>query len=300
MTGKSNLEDQFGPEPQEPQAPPQQPPPPPLSAPPRSIDSSAPDSPPAKAKLETSTRVLLDSHAGHTCALSRSANLVRTSNRSAQLSHRYSYMGISMQDSKLGELARMISAWPGLVAGPAAELVEDSLVLLEHLGTAERVVDVGSGGGLPGLPLKLARPEISMTLVEADHSKAAFLVQACATLGLRDVAVVARRAEEVGHDPLYREVFDVAVARALAPMPVLVELCLPLVRVGGRLLAQKTQTEDVEAARHAIEVLGGSLVVAAPAPSGARRRGTVVIVEKVRPTPPAYPRRPGVPSRKPL
>jgi len=194
----------------------------------------------------------------------------------------------------------MISAWPGLVAGPAKDLVEDSLVLLEHLGAAVRVVDVGSGGGLPGLALKLSRPDLSVTLVEADHSKAAFLVQACVALGLRDVDVVARRAEDVGHDPLYREVFDVAVARALAPMPVLVELCLPLVRVGGRLLAQKTEKEDVEAARHAIEVLGATLVGSSAAPSEARRRGTVVIVEKVRTTPDAYPRRPGVPSRKPL
>ncbi|MGA7911670.1 MAG: 16S rRNA (guanine(527)-N(7))-methyltransferase RsmG [Candidatus Dormiibacterota bacterium] len=205
-----------------------------------------------------------------------------------------------MQDSKLAGLARMISEWPGLVAGPAADLVDDSLVLLEHLGTAVRVVDVGSGGGLPGLPLKIARPDLSMTVIEADQSKAAFLVQACAALGLRDVQVVARRAEEVGRDPLYREGFDVAVARALAPMPVLVELCLPLVRVGGRLLAQKTEKEDVEAARHAIEVLGGFLVGVSAAPSGARRRGTVVVVDKVRPTPDTYPRRPGVPSRKPL
>lgn len=194
----------------------------------------------------------------------------------------------------------MISEWPGLVAGPAADLVEDSLVLLEHLGTAVRVVDVGSGGGLPGLPLKIARPDLSMTLVEADRSKAAFLVRACAALGLRFVDVMARRAEDVGRDPRCRESFDVAVARAVAPMPVLVELCLPLVRVGGRLLAQKTEGEDVSAAEHAIELLGGSLVGVIPAPSGVRRSGTVVVVDKVRPTPDAYPRRPGVPSRKPL
>jgi 16S rRNA (guanine527-N7)-methyltransferase len=194
----------------------------------------------------------------------------------------------------------MISAWPGLVAGPAEDLVEDSLVLVEHLGSAVRVVDVGSGGGLPGLPLKIARPDLAVTLIEADQSKAAFLVQACASLGLRNVDVVARRAEEVGRDPEYRENFDLAVARALAPMPVLAELCLPLVRVGGRLLAQKTEQEDLDAARHAIETLGGSLVGSAAAPSGARRRGTVVVVEKVRPTPDVYPRRPGVPSRKPL
>jgi 16S rRNA (guanine527-N7)-methyltransferase len=205
-----------------------------------------------------------------------------------------------MQDSRLDELARMISDWPGLVAGPAEELVEDSLVVLQHLGTAARIVDVGSGGGLPGLPLKIVRPELDVTLIEADRGKAAFLVQACARLGLKDVKVLAERAEAVGRDPAYREKFDAAVARALAPMPVLAELCLPLVRIGGRLLAQKTESEDVAAATHAIEVLGGSVAAVAYAPSAARRAGTVVIVEKVRPTPDAYPRRPGIPARKPL
>jgi 16S rRNA (guanine527-N7)-methyltransferase len=209
-------------------------------------------------------------------------------------------MGMSVNDSKLVELARLISDWPGLVSRPSAELIADSLVLLEHLGEGEKVVDVGSGGGLPGLPLKIARPSLSVTLVEADQAKAAFLVRACAALGLRDVQVLARRAEEVGRDRLYRESFDVAVARALAPMPVLVELCLPLVRVGGRLLAQKTETEDVDGAARAIDVLGGALNRVAGAPSAARSSGTVVIVDKVRPTPAAYPRRPGVPSRRPI
>jgi 16S rRNA (guanine527-N7)-methyltransferase len=205
-----------------------------------------------------------------------------------------------MNDSNLVELARLISEWPGLVSGPAAELIADSLVLLDHLGQADKVVDVGSGGGLPGLPLKIARPGLSMTLVEADQAKAAFLVRACAALGLRDVEVVARRAEDVGREALYRESFDVAVARAVASMPVLVELCLPLVRVGGRLLAQKTESEDLGASWNAIDALGGALSSVVAAPSAARGAGTVVIVDKVRPTPQAYPRRPGVPARKPL
>jgi 16S rRNA (guanine527-N7)-methyltransferase len=208
-------------------------------------------------------------------------------------------MGIAV-NSKLVELARLISEWPGLVSRPAEELIDDSLVLLNHLGEAHRVVDVGSGGGLPGLPLKIARPSLNVTLVEADQDKAAFLVRACAVLELHDVEVVARRAEEVGQDPHYRESFDVAVARALAPMPVLAELCLPLVRVGGRLLAQKTKTEDVNAAGPAIEAMGGMLKAVVAAPSATRGAGTVVIVDKVRSTPMAYPRRPGVPGRKPL
>ena len=203
-------------------------------------------------------------------------------------------------NSKLSQLAQMISAWPGLVSGPADELIEDSLVLLEHLGPAHRVVDVGSGGGLPGLALKIVRSDLNMTLIEADQNKAAFLVQACAALGLPDVEVLARRAEELGHEPRLRESFDLAVARALAPTPVLVELCLPLVRVGGRLLAQKTYKEEAAAAERAIGLLGGSLDAIVPAPSSARRSGTVMIVSKVEPTPAAYPRRPGVPARKPL
>jgi 16S rRNA (guanine527-N7)-methyltransferase len=194
----------------------------------------------------------------------------------------------------------MISAWPGLVSGPAEELVEDALVLLEHLGEATRVVDVGSGGGLPGLPLKIARPDLRVTLIEADQNKAAFLVQACAKLGLPDVEVIARRAEEAGHEPRLRESFDLAVARALAPTPVLVELCLPLVRVGGRLLAQKTDKEEAAAAERAIGLLGGSLETIVAAPSSARRSGTVMIVSKVMPTPAIYPRRAGLPARKPL
>jgi 16S rRNA (guanine527-N7)-methyltransferase len=209
-------------------------------------------------------------------------------------------MGISVTDSKLVELARLIAEWPGLVGRPDLDLVMDSLVLLEHLGPAIRLVDVGSGAGLPGLPLKIERPDLSVTLVEADQRKSAFLVQACAVLGLKDVEVVATRAEEAGHDPRYRESFDVAVARALAPMPVLAELCLPFVRPGGRLLAQKTESDNIASAKKAIEMMGGLMRTVVSAPSAARRKGTIVVIEKVRPTPAAYPRRPGVPSRRPL
>jgi 16S rRNA (guanine527-N7)-methyltransferase len=199
-------------------------------------------------------------------------------------------------------LFNLISSWPGLVARADRALIDDSLVLLDFLPPGPlRVIDVGSGGGLPGLPLRLARPDLSLTLLEANRRKAAFLVQASATLGLADVEVVARRAEDAGHDPRHRETYDFALARALAAMPVLVELCLPFVAVGGRLLAMKTDAAlEAESARAAIERLGGRFHQIVAAASSARSLGEVVVIEKVRPTPPEYPRRPGVPERRPL
>ncbi len=197
--------------------------------------------------------------------------------------------------SKLDAYARLLGSWPGLVSGPPEPLVQDCLVLLDHLGDARSLVDVGSGGGMPGLPLKIARPDLRVVLVEADRRKAAFLAHAAAELDL-DVEVVAERAETVGQGPR-RESFDVAACRALAPLPVLAELCLPLVRVGGRLLAMKGPLREDAGA---VAVLGGGPVEVVPAPSTARQRGVVVVVPKVAPTPPVYPRRPGVPARRPL
>jgi 16S rRNA (guanine527-N7)-methyltransferase len=197
--------------------------------------------------------------------------------------------------SKIADYARMLSSWPGLVAGPPLPLIEDSLVLLDHLRDVRSLIDVGSGGGMPGIPLKIARPELQVTLLEADRRKGAFLIHAAAELDL-EVEVVIERAETAAHSHL-RETFDLAVSRALGPMPVLAELCLPFVRVGGRLLAMKV---TVEPAQGAISLLGGGAPSVLPAPSSARDRGLLVVVPKVAPTPPAYPRRPGLPARRPL
>lgn len=197
--------------------------------------------------------------------------------------------------AKLADYARLLATWPGLVSGPPEPLVEDCLVLLDYLGAAESLIDVGTGGGMPGIPLKIARPALRVTLLESDGRKAAFLRHAAAALEL-DVQVIAERAEDAGRGPL-REAFDVAVCRALASMPVLLELCLPFVRVGGRLLAMRTDGQEASAAAAA---LGGGRPSILPAASPARDRGIVVVVPKVAPTPPEYPRRPGLPKRRPL
>jgi 16S rRNA (guanine527-N7)-methyltransferase len=207
-------------------------------------------------------------------------------------------MGIDA-DSKLAEYVGLLAAWPGLVGrgeDPGA-LVEDSLTLLPHLGGISTLVDVGSGGGMPGIPLKLARPELEVTLLEADRRKAAFLEHAAARLGIA-VAVVAERAEDAGRGPL-RESFDAACCRALASLPVAAELCLPLVRVGGRMLALRTES-DAGLPGEACRLLGGGEPEEVPAPSRLRARGRVVVVPKLAPTPAAYPRRAGVPAKRPL
>lgn len=180
----------------------------------------------------------------------------------------------------------------------------DSLtpLLVGALPRRGRLVDVGSGAGFPGIPLAVAGPELEVTLVESVGKKAAFLRQAVERLGL-PVRVLAMRAEAAGRDPRYREAFDAAVARALAPMPVASEWCLPLVRPGGRFVAMRGARgeEDLAEARRAIGMLGGKPgpVHALELPRDAGRR-VIIVVEKVRPTPPEFPREGGAARRRPL
>src|SRR2546427_10237050 len=126
-------------------------------------------------------------------------------------------MGISMTNSKLEEFAQLIWAWPGLMARTDRALIDDGLVLLDHLGSARSLVDVGSGAGLPGIPIKIERPDLDVTLIEADQSKAAFLVHVCAALQLQHVMVVARRAGGAGPDPPPSGGFGLPGAAAPAP-----------------------------------------------------------------------------------
>ncbi len=166
-----------------------------------------------------------------------------------------------------------------------------------------RVIDVGAGAGLPGLPLKILHPALDLTLVEATGKKADFLTHMVQVLRLEGVSVLAMRAEEVGQDPAHREQYDWAVARALAPMPVLAEYLLPLLRVGGTALAMKARDvrAEMEAGRAAIHELGGELgplhEVQVP---GLDEERYLVEINKVSATPAKYPRRPGMPSKRPL
>ena len=169
----------------------------------------------------------------------------------------------------------------------------EALLALEWAGIAQ-VIDIGSGGGLPAVPLALAMPQVHFTLLEANSRKCAFLEHVAATLGLPNVTVTAGRAEELGRRPALREQFDRAISRAAAPPAVLLELALPFVKPGGDLVAQVSPL-DPHLLEPAARLLGGGT------PRLERRGGgTLLVVPKLAPTPPRFPRRTGVPNRKPL
>jgi len=184
--------------------------------------------------------------------------------------------------------------------------IGDSLSLVPYLVTAQATsaIDVGSGGGLPGLPLAIALSGagagagVRFTLVEATGKKAVFLADAARALGLDNVTVINDRAETLGQDhQRHRERYDVAIARAVGRLPVLLELTVPLVKVGGHVLAIKGEqaAAEIDEAKPALHLLHAEVANVVRGETG-----TIVVIEKRRKTPRTYPRRPGEPKRSPL
>ncbi len=209
-----------------------------------------------------------------------------------------------------------LSAWSGranLVSASALADAErvlflDSLALVpvirrEQPATA-RLIDLGSGAGFPGLVLKLLLPELDVVLLEATRKKAAFLTWMAEQLGIGGVQVRAERAEEAGRDSALRDSFDVVTARALGPLPVVLELGLPFCRTGGTLIAPRgasVAAEEAERCTSVAAALGGRIAgVERPAVEGVAERTAIVVVEKTGATPARFPRRTGVPSKRPL
>ena len=175
------------------------------------------------------------------------------------------------------------------------------------LPSGTRVVDVGAGAGFPGLPLKIAFPDICLSLVEATGKKADFLSHLTEKLGLGGVDVLRGRAEGLAHEPSLRESFDLAVSRGVARLSTLAELTLPFCRKGGALItlkhggpSSKIQGE-LAAAAHALEALGGQIgALHSVNVAGLEDNRVVLRVDKTGPTPERYPRRPGIPAKRPL
>lgn len=181
----------------------------------------------------------------------------------------------------------------------------DSLTCATVTGdlSGQRLIDVGTGGGFPGLPLKILYPRLQLTLVESVSKKTRFLEALVTELALEDVTILDDRAENVARQKAHRAQYDWAVARAVAKLRVLVEYLLPFCRPGGRALAQKGESARAEAedAAGAVAQLGGGAptfhTVSLP---GRDLTHYLVVIEKVGPTPDSYPRRPGRPAKRPL
>ncbi len=178
-----------------------------------------------------------------------------------------------------------------------------SCLLARRPGPGCRVMDVGTGAGFPGIPLKIVCPGIKLTLVEATEKKTVFLRHIVETLQLEGVAVLSERAETLGQASDHRERYDWVLARAVAEMRTLAEYLLPLCRIGGRCIAQKGEgaLQEVAGAQHAIHLLGGRIaqITSVELPTIVETR-YLVDLEKVAATPPKYPRRPGIPSKRPI
>ena len=178
-----------------------------------------------------------------------------------------------------------------------------SCVLAWKAAPPDHLIDVGTGAGFPGVPLKILYPNLRLTLVESVGKKAMFCQHIVRVLGLEHVNVIQTRAEILGQTSQHREKYDWAVARAVANLNMLSEYLIPFVKVGGMVLAQKGESGPAEAqsAEKAMELLGGKLKQLIPVnlPGVADDR-YLVVVEKVAATPPKYPRKPGIPMKQPL
>lgn len=181
----------------------------------------------------------------------------------------------------------------------------DSLSLLKaesHLPEGARVFDLGTGAGFPALPLAIARPDLQILAVDGTSKKIEFVGATAAELGL-SLTARAARAEDLGQSPQFRATQDAVVTRAVAALPVLVELSLPLLREGGVLLAQKGPflAEELDAGKKALELVGGAIIdqidFKLPHLGDAR---SIVVIQKTAPTPEKYPRRAGMPAKRPL
>ncbi|MGN6030075.1 MAG: 16S rRNA (guanine(527)-N(7))-methyltransferase RsmG [Thermomicrobiales bacterium] len=191
--------------------------------------------------------------------------------------------------------------------GIERRLILESLRLLpalsDRVAAGGRVLDIGTGGGLPGMVLAIARPDLSFTLMDATGKKVQFLADAVEAMELANVRPLHGRAEEIARNTGYRGQYRVAVARAVSSLPTLIELGLPFVALGGYLVLPKglDLDEELQAAERAGALVGGRLVEASILPeAGSSVETRLVVIEKVAPTPKTYPRRTGLPAHAPL
>lgn len=181
----------------------------------------------------------------------------------------------------------------------------DSMIAAKYFdfAAASSLIDVGTGAGFPGIPLKILYPSLQVTLLDSLNKRLLFLQNVIEQLNLTGVSLVHYRAEDGAHDPKLRMHFDVCVSRAVAPLPVLLEYCLPFVRTGGTFIAYKSgnSSDEIQSGEKAAKILGSrNPAVESFVLDGSDYQRTLLLYQKVSDTPKKYPRQAGLPKKKPL
>lgn len=222
--------------------------------------------------------------------------------------------GVELENSQVNAFMKymdMLKEWNKRINLTAIEEDEeivvkhflDSMSIIPYIESNDtRLIDIGTGAGFPGIPVKICRGNVKVTLLDSLEKRINFLKEVISSLGLQGIDAVHGRAEDFGQNPQYREKFDYAVARAVASLPVLLEYCLPFVKTGGLFIAMKgSNIEEVDLSSKALEILGGEIenIYTLVIPSSDIKRN-IITVRKLRQTPTKYPRKAGKPSKVPL
>ena len=210
----------------------------------------------------------------------------------------YKYMNLLLEENEKINLTAIVA--------PEEVILKhfiDCLTIEKYLKKGQKIIDVGTGAGFPGIPLKIAREDLDITLVDSINKRLKFLNKIIKELNLKKIETIHSRAEELGKDKRYRESFDIATSRAVANLSTLSEYLIPFVRQKGKCICMKGSSveEELEKSKKAISILGGKIetIDTFNLPNSDINR-SIIIIEKIKTTPLKYPRKPGTPSKEPL
>ena len=215
-----------------------------------------------------------------------------------QILHLYNYMNMLIEKNKVMNLTRIIE--------PREIIIKhfiDSLTILKYINKNDKIIDIGTGAGFPGIPLKIAEKSLDITLLDSLNKRINFLNEVIESINLTKISAIHGRAEDFGNNFRYREKFNIAVSRAVAPLNVLLEYMLPFVELNGKCICMKGSNcdEEINASKNAIKVLGGKIEkIEKFNLANTDNFRTIIIIRKIKKTDEKYPRNAGIPTKKPL